>query len=135
VLVLVSLTSPPFADRCKPSDRMRGESKDGRYVVIARYDEDAGKWNARWEDTKTDETGEGILEYLMWHAHADVLIADDGSRFVVFDPKAGRREEHRLQVYDKAIELVGDFGLKELLTEDELGKVSYTVNHCRFTEP
>ncbi len=132
---LMAWLLPPVAaraDTCRIEDEVKAASADRRYTFEAHHDHAARSWMARWEDTKTGAESEGKLEGPGWHLHPRAFVSDDGTRIVLFNTSGGTEAGNRLQIYDGSLKLLGNFGLKELLTDEERGKVRISISHCQF---
>jgi hypothetical protein len=128
ILVVSACPEPASADSCRFQTEATASSQDGRYTLKARVEE--GSWKATLSDAKTKKAVEGTLERLSFHAHFRAFVSMGGSRIVVFEPTAGRGQANRVLVYDRNFRLLKSFGLDELLTPDELGRVGFSVSHA-----
>jgi DNA/RNA endonuclease YhcR with UshA esterase domain len=127
---LLALTlSPAFADTCLFTTQAEATSRDERHTFMAHYDRDSRSWVATLKDARRAETAKGNLAGLGLHQHCRAFVSDDGTRVVIFEPSAGLGEENRVLVYDDSFELLKSFGLADLLTREERGKVTRSVSH------
>lgn len=131
VVLLLNLATA-HADSCIRSSKEVGKSKDGRFVVTAEYDQSKNLWNAVWHDTKAEKKSATILNGIERHAHLTILVPPDGRTFVVLDPSAGHRETDRIQIYYRDGTLIKSYGLKDVLSEDELSEVGHSVSHIQW---
>lgn len=133
-IVILSL-HPAYAsaDQCRWSEHAEGKSGDGRFVV--RLDREDQSWKGRLEDTSTGRVVEAGLEGLVAHAHFSVLVSDDGSRVVVFEPRVDNHREANLLVYDRDLKRLKGFTLQELLTDIDRRATRRSVSHCEFVRP
>lgn len=129
VLSLPAWPGPASADSCRFQTEASASSEDGRYTLKARVEE--GSWKATLSDAKTKKAVEGTLERISLHSHFRAFVSRGGSRIVVFEPIAGSGMNDRVLVYDRNFRLLKSFGLDELLTPDELGRVTFSISHAQ----
>lgn len=122
------------ADSCRSTDRVEANSQSGRFTLEAHFDRNLNGWKGTLSDTETKKTTEGVLEKISWHTHLKAFVSDDGSRVVMFEPSALTAGDERVLIYDRKFNLLKSIGLNDLLTVDELGRVSRSISHVHFTE-
>ncbi|MCC6622655.1 MAG: hypothetical protein IT385_15440 [Deltaproteobacteria bacterium] len=69
------------------------------------------------------------------HAHLVVVAPRTERHFAVIDAAADHEAARRVRVYDARLRLVLALGLEDLMTADELARVSRSVSHIRWLAP
>src|SRR5918997_1475828 len=133
-LVWWCLISSASADTCSPAVQASGSSPDGRYTVSmvprpVSWREFYTDWDYVWQDAKTKERIEGTLKNVHDHSHMDVFLTADGSRIAIFEPSAGPVFVERIYIFDREGHPIRRFGLRDLLTFEEMLKISQTTSH------
>ncbi len=122
------------ADSCVPTWETSATSKDGRFELKARFDASSRSWKGSLKHVKSGKVVEGAFEKLGWHTHIQAFVSDDGRRLVLFEPSASRDDGDHVLVYDRSFNFLKAFSPAELLTPDELGRMTRSISHLRFAE-
>jgi uncharacterized protein (TIGR03067 family) len=137
--LLLAWIAPALGDTCIFLTHVEGQSPDGRYKVRAdlyrskvRADLDQG-WKCRVEDTRTGRATDGFLQGLGFHAHFSLFVTDN--RIAFFEPSIDQWDAGNLLIYDRGLKLLKRFTLRDLHYPSELGGISHSISHCRFTRP
>jgi hypothetical protein len=132
VVVWILMAGPASADSCVFEFEARAKSPDGHFKFEVVYDQQAHTWKGRWENTRTGEVNEKALAGPGWHVHPHAFISVDGSRVVLFNTGGGTDPRNLVLVYDRRLELLRGFGLDDLLTPEERGRVTTSISHINF---
>jgi len=130
VIALAAAAPLARADKCVPQSKAEAASKDGRFKVTAARGESG--WVITLEDTKNRAAAAKPLKGIESHAHMELFVTGDGERIVVFDGYAGTRRDHRLLVLDKDLNPVRSLGLKDILDDAELARVTESISHLHW---
>ncbi|MBI2441337.1 MAG: hypothetical protein HYV35_08210 [Lentisphaerae bacterium] len=133
LLAFLLAAAPVFADSCEGTSSVAATNQ--HYKVYGEADKEANKWNYVLVDLQTGEKRTGPFPKIRWHAHLYFFISQDGKRFAVLDASAGHHSDDRFMIYDSAGKLVVSLGMNDILTKDELSKVSYSISHVDWLKP
>ncbi len=132
VVFILGCWSPLMADSCIWSDSETGTSSDQRFsVTVHRTSEDT--WAFRWVDQRSGKASSGPVQGLEMHAHPQVHVTTDGSRFSVSDLSAGHRFEDRIMIYDSTGKLIRSLGIDDILMFHQRDQVSMSISHISWT--
>lgn len=146
---LVMLAGRAWGDKCLNPSGCFGFSEDRKISMVISKDPkdlsqrgspDRAAWHFHWLDAsfKNPIPISGVLAGVTEdHRHFSVMIPKKGNRFILFDPSSGSRDDHRprLLVYDvrgNSAQLMKGYTLEELLSKEELEKVSQSVSHIQW---